>query len=473
MTSSIIGGGPGGYAAALYGASAGLDIAMIEKDKVGGTCLHRGCIPAKELLETAATLPARRRRQGVRRRRRSARDSTVGHAGPQAEGRRPALQGPARAAQEPQGHHLRRARARSGPSTSVTVSGGESGDVELTADAVILAVGLGAPHDPRLRGRRPTRAHLRRGAVDRPRCPDRPSSSAAAPSAASSPRCWPTSAPRSRSSRRCRRSCPAATTTSRKWWCGRSRSAASTSAPAWRSPATRPTRRRRHDRAVRRGRDARGRPRRGVGRPPALHRGARARRAPAVVVDERGFVEVDELLPHRRARRVRRRRPDRHARSSRTSASPRGSASIKDILGEDPVPVDYGKVPWCIYCHPEVAFAGLLRGGGQGGRARRGHVEAPLQRQRPGADHRRDRRPGEDHRRERPATARAAGSSACTWSGRGSPSSSARATWPSTGRPPSTRSPQFIQPHPSLSELFGESVRLTGRCTGTEEPDHG
>jgi dihydrolipoamide dehydrogenase len=50
----IIGGGPGGYAAALYGASAGLNIALIEKNKVGGTCLHVGCIPAKELLETAA-----------------------------------------------------------------------------------------------------------------------------------------------------------------------------------------------------------------------------------------------------------------------------------------------------------------------------------------------------------------------------------------------------------------------------------
>ncbi len=51
----IIGGGPGGYAAALYGASAGMTVAMVEKDKVGGTCLHRGCIPAKEFLETAAT----------------------------------------------------------------------------------------------------------------------------------------------------------------------------------------------------------------------------------------------------------------------------------------------------------------------------------------------------------------------------------------------------------------------------------
>ncbi|HEX6595924.1 MAG TPA: FAD-dependent oxidoreductase, partial [Acidimicrobiales bacterium] len=49
----VIGGGPGGYAAALYGAAAGLHIAVVEKEKVGGTCLHRGCIPAKQFLETA------------------------------------------------------------------------------------------------------------------------------------------------------------------------------------------------------------------------------------------------------------------------------------------------------------------------------------------------------------------------------------------------------------------------------------
>jgi dihydrolipoamide dehydrogenase len=49
----VLGGGPGGYAAALYGASAGMHIAMIEESRVGGTCLNCGCIPAKELLETA------------------------------------------------------------------------------------------------------------------------------------------------------------------------------------------------------------------------------------------------------------------------------------------------------------------------------------------------------------------------------------------------------------------------------------
>src|SRR5436305_9671392 len=52
----VLGGGPGGYAAALYGASAGMNIAMVEEQRVGGTCPHRGCIPAKELLETATVV---------------------------------------------------------------------------------------------------------------------------------------------------------------------------------------------------------------------------------------------------------------------------------------------------------------------------------------------------------------------------------------------------------------------------------
>ncbi len=46
----ILGGGSGGYACALRGAQLGLSVVLIEKDKVGGTCLHRGCIPTKALL---------------------------------------------------------------------------------------------------------------------------------------------------------------------------------------------------------------------------------------------------------------------------------------------------------------------------------------------------------------------------------------------------------------------------------------
>ncbi len=52
----ILGGGPGGYAAALYGAAAGLSIGLVEEQRVGGVCLHRGCVPAKELLQTAEVL---------------------------------------------------------------------------------------------------------------------------------------------------------------------------------------------------------------------------------------------------------------------------------------------------------------------------------------------------------------------------------------------------------------------------------
>lgn len=49
----IIGGGPGGYAAALYAHNFDLSVALIEKEAVGGTCLLRGCIPAKTWLKTA------------------------------------------------------------------------------------------------------------------------------------------------------------------------------------------------------------------------------------------------------------------------------------------------------------------------------------------------------------------------------------------------------------------------------------
>jgi len=49
----VLGGGSGGYAAALRAAELGFTVGMIEKDKVGGTCLHRGCVPTKALLHAA------------------------------------------------------------------------------------------------------------------------------------------------------------------------------------------------------------------------------------------------------------------------------------------------------------------------------------------------------------------------------------------------------------------------------------
>ncbi|TVM01281.1 MAG: dihydrolipoyl dehydrogenase [Candidatus Kuenenia stuttgartiensis] len=50
---AIIGGGPAGYVAAIKAAQSGLKTALIEKEKVGGTCLHKGCIPTKTLLYSA------------------------------------------------------------------------------------------------------------------------------------------------------------------------------------------------------------------------------------------------------------------------------------------------------------------------------------------------------------------------------------------------------------------------------------
>jgi dihydrolipoamide dehydrogenase len=65
---AVIGGGSGGYVAAIRAAQLGLRTAVVESEKVGGTCLHRGCIPTKALLQTAALLDAARssERLGVR-----------------------------------------------------------------------------------------------------------------------------------------------------------------------------------------------------------------------------------------------------------------------------------------------------------------------------------------------------------------------------------------------------------------------
>jgi dihydrolipoamide dehydrogenase len=54
----ILGGGTGGYSAALRAGALGLDVALIERDKVGGTCLHWGCIPTKAILHSAEVAEA-------------------------------------------------------------------------------------------------------------------------------------------------------------------------------------------------------------------------------------------------------------------------------------------------------------------------------------------------------------------------------------------------------------------------------
>ncbi|OLD51677.1 MAG: hypothetical protein AUI83_10315 [Armatimonadetes bacterium 13_1_40CM_3_65_7] len=52
----VIGSGPGGYVGAIRAAQLGLRVALVEREKVGGTCLHIGCIPTKAMLHTAELL---------------------------------------------------------------------------------------------------------------------------------------------------------------------------------------------------------------------------------------------------------------------------------------------------------------------------------------------------------------------------------------------------------------------------------
>lgn len=136
----LIGGGPGGYASALYGASAGLNIAIVEKDKVGGTCLHRGCIPAKELLETAAMYRhvSGAKEYGVlaeppgldfsitmQRKQKVVDQLWKGLEGLLKKRKVTTYNG----------------TGSLGPNRTVRISGGDAGDVQSTSDAVIIATG--------------------------------------------------------------------------------------------------------------------------------------------------------------------------------------------------------------------------------------------------------------------------------------------------------------------------------------------
>jgi len=136
----VIGGGPAGYAAALYGAGAGLDVGLIERHKLGGTCLNVGCIPAKELLETAAVFRTigHAEQFGIttsapvvdfavsQMRKQSIIDTLVGGLGSLLKGRKVTVYDGNGSLQ---------------PDRTVQVRGGASGDVDLTSDHVLLATG--------------------------------------------------------------------------------------------------------------------------------------------------------------------------------------------------------------------------------------------------------------------------------------------------------------------------------------------
>jgi dihydrolipoamide dehydrogenase len=137
----ILGGGMS-YVGAIRAAQLGLSVGLVERDKLGGTCLNRGCIPSKALLETADLLH-RVQEQG-------AEFGLGGHDGVTLDyaalgKRRDAVvdkhvSGVEFLMKKNKVTVLRGNGTLSGP-TSVKVAGGESGDVEATADNLILATG--------------------------------------------------------------------------------------------------------------------------------------------------------------------------------------------------------------------------------------------------------------------------------------------------------------------------------------------
>ena len=401
------------------------NVAMVEKDKVGGTCLHRGLHPGQGAARDGRACTAR-----VGRRRASS-ASTAGepdhrlrrHPGPQAEGRRPALQGPAGLLKSRKVTVLRRHRhARRRPAWSRS-SGGDGRRPSSTGDA----------RDPRRRARCPARS---------------PASTSTASSSLTSDevlRLDELPAPRvviGGGAIGCEFASMMADLGTQvtvlealpKILPGCDNDVANVVAALVQEAGhRRPHRRQGHGPrrrgdggttvALRRRRAARGRRGRRLGRPPAAVRDARARRH------------------RRRGRRAGLRRGRRAAAAPpRTACAPSATSSprpqlahvgfaeaivvIKDILGEDPVPVDYAGCRGASTATPRSPSPAYSEEAAKEAGFDVVVSKHRFARQRPGADRRRDRGPGEGHRREGRRRQRPAGSSASTWSARGSPSSS-------------------------------------------------
>jgi dihydrolipoamide dehydrogenase len=350
----VIGGGPGGYAAALYGASAGLDIALIEKSKLGGTCLNVGCIPAKELLETAAVYRAVSHAGdfGIKAealgldwsktltRKQEIVDRLVGGLATLLKGRKVTV--------------YDGTGTLGGDHRTVSISGGSSGEVQISGDNVVLAAGSvprtldGFPIDDR---RIVTSDELLS-------IPVLPSSAIVIGGGAIGcefasmmsdlgtevtileylPKILPGCDVDV--TRVVERSFARRGMTIRTGVAVQSQVTGTDGVTVTFGEGETVT----AETVVM-----------SVGRRPASE--TLGLGATDVSVDQRGFIEVDE-----------------HCRTSVSGVwaigdvintaqlahvgFAEGILVIGDILGENPIPVDYGKVPWCIYCNPEVAFAG-------------------------------------------------------------------------------------------------------------------
>ena len=454
----IIGGGPGGYATALYGANAGLRIAVVERDKVGGTCLHRGCIPAKEFLETASVY---RTVAGAKEFGIAASQPTVDFAVSQARKQKvvdnlwKGLQG------------LMKSRkivtfpgtGSLGPNHVVTVDDG----TELTGDHVVLAAGsvprtipgfevdgryvmtsdevLALDHLPA------SAVVIGGGAIGCEFASMLSDLGAQVTVLEALPRIIP----------------------------GCDKDVADVVARSFKKRGI----------DVRTGVEVHGHTPgdRGttvsfgdgesvtvdvvivsVGRRPRSE--GLVQDGTGVVINEKGFVVADELLhtgePGVYAVGDVVATPTPHPQLAHVGFA-EGITVVKDILGEAPVPVDYSRVPWCIYCYPEVAFAGMTEEA-----AKESGFEVVVKKL-PYSHNGRAQILGEAEglvkiiaeRSDPPGQGRILGVHMVgPWVTEQLGQGYMAVNWEATP----TEVGAFIQPHPSLSEQFGEAVlALTGR----------
>ncbi|MBU6329061.1 MAG: dihydrolipoyl dehydrogenase [Acidobacteria bacterium] len=454
----IIGGGPAGYGAALYGASAGLRIALVEKAKVGGTCLHVGCIPAKELLETASV---RRAIESAAQFGLTTSEPTLDFSVTQVRKQEviDTLHGGLTGLLKRRKVTVFDGIGTLGADHRVRVSGGSSGDVELTGTHVVLASGSVPRTIPgfEVDGTRVVTSDEVLSLQTLPRRAAVIGGGAIGCEFASMMSDLGTEVTILEALPKILPGCDDdITRVVLKSFAERNITVRTGVSVDGHSPNAEGT-------VVRFGD--------GetlevdtvvvsVGRRPLSENLDLA--GTAVAVSDRGHVIVDELC--------RTAEPGVYAIGD-LIATPalahvgfaEGILIIKDILGEDPHPIDYAKVPWCIYCHPEVSFVGHTEASAKeagfdvivskhryAGNGRALIVGEPEGMVKIIAEKRADGTGG------RLLGVHMVG----PWVTEQLGQAYLAVNWEAEA----DEVAQFIQPHPTLSELFGESVMaLTGR----------
>ena len=453
----VVGGGPAGYASALYAAAAGLDVGLVERSKLGGTCLHVGCIPAKELLETAAVFRAvgHAAEFGVAT---STPTLDMGVAQQRKQGIIDRLTGGLAQLLGSRKVTVYDGSGALGPGRTVTVSGG-AGSATLTGRNVILATGsvprvldgftvdgagvVTSDELLSLESVPATAVVIGGGAIGCEFASMLCDMGSAVTLLEALPRLL--AGADTDVSRQVERSFkrqgikvhtgvsvvgsdPSGGSQTVRYGDGEEVRAELVVVSVGRRPRTD-----------------------GLGLD-----------GTAVRIDGRGFVEVDECC---------RTAEDGVYAVGDVVATPQlahvgfaeGMLAVQDLLGEEPVPLDYGGVPWCIYCRPEVAFAGLTEQA-----ARDAGLDVVVSKHRY-ASNGRAMIVGDTDGFVKVVAERTADGEAGRllgvhlvgpWATEQLGQGYLAVNWEATVADVAG----FIQPHPTLSELFGESVlSLTGR----------